>query len=245
MRSGRAPPHRTSSGAARGTRLRPRRSRARQIHGRGCKRKEREHTARFARGPIPGSGTKPARRRKRSRRRNRLPAVPVALAARVDPRRRARSHGRGQHRGGPCQRRSSCSRRRRDRRRRASRGIRLVVASRDRRAPPPLGGIHRRQSGAAHSLARLGRAPSAGQAAEELTCLHRRAVRLHGRSRTHLVVPRRGVARAPPRGHARHGPTRRVVALGFASAFRIGTLPGGRCYPARSSSRSAFRCFTG
>ena len=54
--------------------------------------------------------------------------------------------------------------RRRDRRRRASRGVRLVVASRDRRAPPPLGGDHRR-GGAAHSLARLGRAPSADQPA--------------------------------------------------------------------------------
>ena len=32
---------------------------------------------------------------------------------------------------------------------------------------------------------------------------------------------------------------------GLPSAFRTGTLPGGRCYPARSSSRSASRCSTG
>ena len=32
--------------------------------------------------------------------------------------------------------------------------------------------------------------------------------------------------------------------LSASSAFRTGTLPGGRCYPARSSSRSACRCST-
>ena len=158
---------------------------------------------------------------------------------------RARPHGCGQHRGGPCERRSSCGRRRHDRRRRASRGIRLVVAPRDRRAAPPLGGIHGRESGAAHSLAHLGRAPSADQAVEELTCLHGRAVRLHGRSsrsRGGFATTRRSSASSRPRSPRSHSPR---CGSGLPSAFRTGTLPGGRCYPARSSSRSALRCSTG
>ena len=162
LRPGRALPDPASSGSARGTRLRLRRSRARQTHGRGCKRKERQHTAHVAGGPLPGSRTKQARRGKRSRRGDRLPAVPVALAVRVDRRGRTRAHGCGKHRGGRCQRRSSCRGRRHDRRRRAGCGIRLVVAAGDRCASPPLGGIHRRRRRSSSFIRSSGTSPLPG-----------------------------------------------------------------------------------
>ena len=79
--------------------------------------------------------------------------------------------------------------RRRDRRRCACRGSRFVVAPRGRRAAPPLGGVHGREGGTAHSFAHLGRASSADQAATGVTRLHRHGVRLPGRSRAHLVAP--------------------------------------------------------
>ena len=67
---------------------------------------------------------------------------------------------------------------------------------------------------------------------------------VHGRIRTHVVASRRGVARAASSQPRSPRPHSLRCGSGRPSAYRTGTLPGGRCYPARSSSRWACRCST-
>ena len=73
-----------------GLRRRPPRSRAHHDHSRRGKREGRDRTAHRARGPRPGSRTKPSGCGERPRGRARLSPLPLAAAVRLDPRRRAR-----------------------------------------------------------------------------------------------------------------------------------------------------------
>ena len=89
------------------------------------------------------------------------------------------------------------------RRRVAFRALQLVVAPRGRRAPPPLGGIHGREGGAARSRARLGRASSARPS----------------RCRGHLPSPA-CCSRSWPQSHSPGG----SATTGRASSLRVITV---------------------